>query len=147
MGNTGKSVARSYSRVLDCLIARKIPENKDDRTPGHEVYDKAIEYLTKTTGSSWASQTPVDTYIKKQADWAQAQSEWDDAKHKARSKHSFSRTFGSQGELTKSTTVQAKEKYSSDNVKQLQMYNECTYLFHSSRFATWRHRCIGGFLT
>ncbi|KAK3711832.1 hypothetical protein LTR37_009350 [Vermiconidia calcicola] len=87
IGNTGKSVARSYARALDCLVARPATVHTDAggsamRSPGNAVYDNAMRYLT--TVDSDTGLTKVDLYIQKQAAWAHSQDAWDKAKINAR---------------------------------------------------------------
>ena len=75
MGNTGKSVARSYSRALDGLVPKKATVRDGDpinpiRSPGELGYDAAMSYLT--TPINAAGETPVEIYIEKQSLWAEA---------------------------------------------------------------------------
>jgi hypothetical protein len=83
VGNTGKSVARSYTRTLDYLVPKKatVSTGKVIRSPGDEKYDQAMEYLTKVDDATGL--TPVDVYTMKQAKWAAAQETWDMAKQSA----------------------------------------------------------------
>ncbi|KAI0397923.1 hypothetical protein F5Y17DRAFT_454509 [Xylariaceae sp. FL0594] len=85
IGNTGKSVARSYGRALDILVARKAPvvgAQGNIRKPGDAEYDDAMNYLTsKMEGTDL---TPVEVYIEKQKAWADAQDAWDRARLDAR---------------------------------------------------------------
>lgn len=88
IGNTGKSVARSYSRALDALVPKKAliaNGTTDIRSPGEESYEKAMTYLT--TVDPETKKTPIDIYVEKQKAWANAQTAWDtakiDAKHAA----------------------------------------------------------------
>ncbi|KAI1192407.1 hypothetical protein F5X97DRAFT_317457 [Nemania serpens] len=107
VGNTGKSVARSYSRALDGLVPKKATMRDGDpvnpvRSPGEKGYDAAMTYLT--TPLEPTGETPVETYIEKQSLWAEAQDAWDKAKIKAQQ--------------------DAKALYPSDVVKQRQSYDE-----------------------
>ena len=111
MGTTGKSVARSYSRALDGLVPKKATvrsgESADGvinpiRSPGEPSYDLAMTYLT--TIDPVTDQTPVEVYQEKQAAWADAQEEWDQAKLAAQKR--------------------AQSKYPKDPVKQRQDYDE-----------------------
>ncbi|KAI8955363.1 hypothetical protein F4801DRAFT_574538 [Xylaria longipes] len=107
VGNTGKSVARSYSRALDGLVPKKATVRDGDalnpiRSPGEQSYDAAMTYLT--TPLDTTGQTPVEIYIDKQAAWAEAQEDWDKAKIKAQR--------------------DAKSKYPADVVMQRQYYDE-----------------------
>ncbi|KAF2019517.1 hypothetical protein BU24DRAFT_386453 [Aaosphaeria arxii CBS 175.79] len=84
IGNTGKSVARSYSRALDGLIPAKatISSGRGVRSPGQKGYDDAMAFLkTKEGGKSI-----VDIYVQKQLTWGKARAEWDTAKIEAQSK-------------------------------------------------------------
>ncbi|KAE8150822.1 hypothetical protein BDV25DRAFT_139418 [Aspergillus avenaceus] len=94
VGNTGKSVARSYSRALDCLVARKAsvstgkhPNGENDmRSPGDKSYDDAMKFLTTPLPNGF---TPVDLYVEKQDAWRKAQDEWDTAILEAKTKAQF----------------------------------------------------------
>ncbi|KAK0612567.1 hypothetical protein B0T17DRAFT_564881 [Bombardia bombarda] len=85
VGNTGKSVSRSYSRALDGLVPKhatvKTGGKNPIRSPGEQGYDDAMKYLT--TVDDTTGLTPVDIYVEKQTLWAEAQDEWDKAKLKA----------------------------------------------------------------
>ncbi|KAK0741578.1 hypothetical protein B0T18DRAFT_307044, partial [Schizothecium vesticola] len=85
VGNTGKSVARSYSRALDGLVPKKATVKSGGvnpiRSPGEPGYDAAMRYLTTVDPETGA--TPVDVYVEKQQAWAQAQDAWDKAKIQA----------------------------------------------------------------
>ena len=107
MGNTGKSVARSYSRALDCLVPRKATLIDGDeinpiRSPGEPGYDAAMKYLKTVDPES--GQTPVDIYMEKQSAWAKAQESWDKARIRAQK--------------------DAEAKFPDDIVKQRQEYDE-----------------------
>ncbi|KAK3632228.1 hypothetical protein LTR56_016469 [Elasticomyces elasticus] len=84
IGNTGKSVARSYASSLDYLVPKKatISSRNSIRSPGDKSYDDAMAYLTTRDPAS--GKTPVDMYVEKQTAWAAAQDAWDSAKIKAR---------------------------------------------------------------
>ncbi|KAK3361626.1 hypothetical protein B0T24DRAFT_684657 [Lasiosphaeria ovina] len=85
IGNTGKSVARSYASALDYLVPKKATvstEGNRIRSPGDKSYDDAMKYLTKPDTKT--GKTPVEVYIEKQIAWATAQDAWDEAKAKAR---------------------------------------------------------------
>ena len=86
LGNTGKSVARSYSTALDFLVPRKatIGTKNQIRSPGEASYDAAMAFLTKKAANG---KTPVDVYIEKQTAWTMAQDAWDKAKIEARRKY------------------------------------------------------------
>ena len=79
IGNTGKSVVRSYSRSLDVLIPAKATISSADgiRSPGHANYDHALEFLTTTAPGH--SKTVVDVYRDKQIAWSKERSAWDAA--------------------------------------------------------------------
>ncbi|KAK4183746.1 hypothetical protein QBC35DRAFT_418305 [Podospora australis] len=85
VGNTGKSVSRSYSRALDGLVPKKASVTSGGinpiRSPGERGYDNAMEYLTKIDEAT--GMTPIDVYVEKQTAWAEAQDAWDKAKIKA----------------------------------------------------------------
>ncbi|KAL1844760.1 hypothetical protein VTK73DRAFT_1845 [Phialemonium thermophilum] len=85
IGNTGKSVSRSYSRALDGLVPKKATVKSGGvnpiRSPGEAGYDAAMKYLTTVDPETGV--TPVDTYVKKQSAWAEAQETWDKAKLQA----------------------------------------------------------------
>ncbi|KAI0465830.1 hypothetical protein F4859DRAFT_527711 [Xylaria cf. heliscus] len=85
IGNTGKSVSRSYDRALDVLVARKatVPGTQGNiRNPDDPEYKNAMDYLT--TKQKDTNKTPVEIYIEKQRDWAEAQEAWDRAKIQAK---------------------------------------------------------------
>jgi hypothetical protein len=84
IGNTGKSVSRSYSSALDYLVPKKatVSTLNNIRSPGDKSYDDAMAYLT--TKDPATGKTPVEVYIEKQTAWAAAQDAWDSAKIKAR---------------------------------------------------------------
>lgn len=74
-------MARSYSRALDCLLPHIVEVKDSDgtiRSPGSKLYNDAM--LKLKTKDPETGLTPVDVYIEKQAAWAEAQSEWDEAK-------------------------------------------------------------------
>lgn len=106
MGHTGKSVSRSYSRALDCLVSKKATIKGGGvnpiRSPGQTDYDNAMAYLT--THNPDTGLTPVDIYVQKQAVWADAQDTWDQAKINAQR--------------------DAKAKFPNDIVLQRQDYDE-----------------------
>ena len=84
LGNTGKSVARSYARALDFLVARDAEVKTEDgaiRSPGTPGYVAAMKFLTTKRDDG---KTPVDIYIEKQTAWTLAQDAWDKAKIAAR---------------------------------------------------------------
>lgn len=83
IGNTGKSVARSYARALDGLLPKKATMTTGDaiRSPGDPAYDKAMEYLTSVNNKT--GKTPIQSYVIKQANWARAWEEWQAAKQRA----------------------------------------------------------------
>ena len=85
IGNTGKSVARSYSCALDGLIPAKatISSGRGVRSPGQKGYDDAMAFLKAKEGGK----TIVDIYVEKQLAWGKARSEWDNAKNEAQGKH------------------------------------------------------------
>lgn len=77
------------------------------RSPGNEAYDNAMKYLT--TVNNQTGQTPIYTYIMKQAAWARTWEEWQAAKLRA--------------QLDAQTTYPAGS--TADNLsKQVQHYNE-----------------------
>ncbi|KAM6513149.1 hypothetical protein FALCPG4_015616 [Fusarium falciforme] len=80
IGNTGKSVARSYSRSLDALLPAKATISSADgiRSPGNPNYDKAMNFLKTTAPGS--TRTVVEVYRDKQMAWAKERSAWDTAK-------------------------------------------------------------------
>ncbi|KAL1610520.1 hypothetical protein SLS60_002189 [Paraconiothyrium brasiliense] len=80
IGNTGKSVARSYSRSLDALLPSKATISSVDgiRSPGNKNYDDAMKFLKTTPPGS--KQTVVEIYRDKQLAWAKQRSAWDTAK-------------------------------------------------------------------
>jgi hypothetical protein len=81
IGNTGRSVARSYSRTLDLLIPLKAAGSPGlESEPQDPRYKEAMAYLQKQDENG---NTPIDKYITKQTAWQQAQSEWDSAKDDA----------------------------------------------------------------
>ncbi|KAK3985320.1 hypothetical protein QBC44DRAFT_405143 [Cladorrhinum sp. PSN332] len=86
VGNTGKSVSRSYSRALDGLVPRQATVTSGGvnpiRSPGEKGYDDAMEYLT--TRDEKTGLTPVDVYVEKQSLWTEAQEAWDKAKLRAK---------------------------------------------------------------
>ncbi|KAI9866194.1 MAG: hypothetical protein M1813_001755 [Trichoglossum hirsutum] len=84
IGNTGKSVTRSYASALDYLVPKKatVSTQNNIRSPGDKSYDGAMTYLTTKDPAS--GKTPVEVYIEKQTAWATAQDAWDSAKIKAR---------------------------------------------------------------
>ena len=83
IGNTGKSVTRSYSRALDGLIPKKLDvENGGIRSPGNPDYKAAMTYLTTRDASTGLS--PVDVYNQKLQAWGRAMSDWQEAKIDAR---------------------------------------------------------------
>jgi hypothetical protein len=83
IGNTGKSVARSYSRSLDGLLPAKATISSADgiRSPGNDNYDKAMMFLQKTEPG--AKKNIVEVYREKQLAWAKERSAWDTAKIEA----------------------------------------------------------------
>lgn len=85
VGNTGKSVSRSYSRALDGLVPRQATVTSGGvnpiRSPGEKGYDDAMAYLTKRDEKTGL--TPVDIYVEKQSLWTEAQEAWDKAKLRA----------------------------------------------------------------
>jgi hypothetical protein len=83
IGNTGKSVSRSYARALDCLIPKDAFGSPGKESEGSENYKAAMDYLKKPDNKG---KTPIDYYIEKQTAWQEAQSEWDLAKEAARDK-------------------------------------------------------------
>jgi hypothetical protein len=89
IGNTGKSVSRSYSRALDALVPRKatISTGSEIRSPGEAMYDEAMKYLT--TPNPDTGLTPVEIYAEKQSKWASAQEKWDRARMDAKSQSPF----------------------------------------------------------
>ena len=107
MGNTGKSVARSYSRALDFLVPKKATIKDGDeinpiRSPGEKGYDAAMKYLTSIDPET--DQNPVDVYMEKQSAWAKAQESWDKARIRAQK--------------------ESQTKFPDDIVKQKQDYDE-----------------------
>ncbi|KAF5636934.1 hypothetical protein F25303_8137 [Fusarium sp. NRRL 25303] len=82
IGNTGKSVARSYSRALDALLPAKatISSGNGARSPGESHYDAAMKFLRQRDSNG---KTAVDLYREKQQAWCQAQAAWDKAKIQA----------------------------------------------------------------
>ncbi|KAG4291462.1 hypothetical protein FPRO06_03347 [Fusarium proliferatum] len=82
IGNTGKSVARSYSRALDALLPAKatISSGNGARSPGESHYDAAMKFLRQRDSNG---KTAVDLYREKQQAWCQAQASWDKAKIQA----------------------------------------------------------------
>jgi hypothetical protein len=73
IGNTGKSVARSYLPAVDGLVPAKatISSGRGVRSPGQKGYDDAMAFLkTKEGGKSI-----VDVYVAKQLAWGKARSE------------------------------------------------------------------------
>jgi hypothetical protein len=66
-GNTGRSVARSYFRVLDLLTAAGSPGL--DSEPKDPRYKEAMAYLQKQDENG---NTSIDKYIIKQTAWQQA---------------------------------------------------------------------------
>lgn len=85
IGNTGKSVSRSYASALDYLVAKKATVSTGQnniRSPGDKSYDDAMHALI--TPDPATGKTPVQVYIEKQTAWAAAQDAWDSAKIKAR---------------------------------------------------------------
>ncbi|KAI9782386.1 MAG: hypothetical protein M1839_005259 [Geoglossum umbratile] len=84
IGNTGKSVTRSYASALDYLVPKKatVSTQNNIRSPGDKSYDDAMAYLT--TKDPTSGKTPVEVYIAKQTAWAAAQDAWDSAKIQAR---------------------------------------------------------------
>ncbi|KAH8650430.1 hypothetical protein BGZ61DRAFT_545785 [Ilyonectria robusta] len=80
IGNTGKSVARSYSRSLDALLPAKATISSADgiRSPGNPNYDKAMNFLK--TAAPGSTRTVVEVYRDKQMAWAKERSAWDTAK-------------------------------------------------------------------
>ncbi|KAH8678320.1 hypothetical protein BX600DRAFT_532153 [Xylariales sp. PMI_506] len=83
IGNTGKSVTRSYSRALDGLIPKKA-EIADGgiRSPGNKAYNTSMQYLT--TRDPATGLTPVDVYNTKLRAWGDAQTAWQTAKIEAK---------------------------------------------------------------
>ncbi|KAF5603989.1 hypothetical protein FPCIR_1050 [Fusarium pseudocircinatum] len=82
IGNTGKSVARSYSCALDALLPAKatISSGEGARSPGESHYDAAMKFLRQKDANG---KTAVDLYREKQQAWCQAQAAWDKAKIQA----------------------------------------------------------------
>lgn len=74
IGNTGKSVSRSYARALDCLIPKITSGSPGKDSNGDENFKVAMAYLKKPNATG---KTPIDYYIAKQNAWQKAQSEWD----------------------------------------------------------------------
>ena len=85
IGNTGKSVARSYSRSLDVLLPKKatLSSSKGIRSPGDKNYDEAWKFLS-TKGSG--GYNIVETYRDKQKKWGDERSKWDEARIQAERK-------------------------------------------------------------
>lgn len=80
IGNTGKSVYRSYSRALDCLIPFQAPGTPGKPSQASPDYLAAMDYLQK---KDQHGKCPIDYYVEKQTVWAQAQTDWDSAKEAA----------------------------------------------------------------
>ncbi|KAK0105142.1 hypothetical protein ONS95_004459 [Cadophora gregata] len=80
IGNTGRSVARSYSSTLDTLVPAKatISSNDGVQSSGDPNYDNAMTYLKTTVPGTGKS--AVELYCEKQILWAKARSTWDTAK-------------------------------------------------------------------
>ncbi|KFY69295.1 hypothetical protein V496_00361 [Pseudogymnoascus sp. VKM F-4515 (FW-2607)] len=81
VGNTGRSVSRSYNRALDLLVPLKAAGSPGlESAPSDPRYTKALEYLRSVDATG---RTPIDYYILKQTAWQEAQSAWDTAKQEA----------------------------------------------------------------
>ncbi|KAL9111844.1 MAG: hypothetical protein Q9227_003694 [Pyrenula ochraceoflavens] len=79
IGNTGKSVARSYSRSLDALVPAKATISSSDgiRSPGNDNYNNAMNFLLEKDPEG---RNVVEVYRDKQKAWGQARSDWDTAR-------------------------------------------------------------------
>ncbi|PMD59936.1 uncharacterized protein K444DRAFT_722797 [Hyaloscypha bicolor E] len=82
VGNTGRSVSRSYNRALDLLVPLKSAGSPGCNDPSDPRFTKAMDYLRSTDD---VGRSPIDYYIAKQTAWQEAQSEWDSAKQDAHS--------------------------------------------------------------
>ncbi|KAL8789140.1 MAG: hypothetical protein Q9195_006961 [Heterodermia aff. obscurata] len=81
IGNTGKSVARSYSRSLDALVPRKATLSGGGiRSPGDKGYDDAWNFLSAKGPDGYSI---VETYRDKQIAWGWERSKWDEARTQA----------------------------------------------------------------
>ncbi|KAK6330551.1 hypothetical protein TWF718_002751 [Orbilia javanica] len=122
MGNTGKSVAHSYSRALDTLVVKKATMKSGNaiRAPGEATYDAAMSYLTKVDEKT--KKTPIDVYIEKQKIWADAQSDWDTAKIEAEQR--------------------AKEKYPNDHQAALEAFEE----WNQEHFRSYKYTVQGAYM-
>ncbi|KAF5678616.1 hypothetical protein FHETE_1168 [Fusarium heterosporum] len=133
IGNTGKSVARSYSRSLDGLLPAKATITSADgiRSPGNVNYDKAMEYLKQRVPGT--TQTVVEVYRDKELMWAKERSAWDKAKIEAAQRAEKLYPPGS------STDFIAKQKQYFNDWNQ-----ENYYAFKASVQAAWMDWVVNG---
>lgn len=85
IGNTGKSVARSYSRSLDALLPKKatLSSSGGIRSPGDKNYDEAWKFLSTKPPGGYSI---VEIYRNKQKAWGEERSAWDQARIQAERK-------------------------------------------------------------
>ena len=85
IGNTGKSVARSYSRSLDALLPKKatLSSGKGIRSPGDKNYDEAWKFLSTKAPGGYSI---VEIYRDKQIAWGEERARWDRARIEAERK-------------------------------------------------------------
>ncbi|KAG9505073.1 hypothetical protein J7337_002039 [Fusarium musae] len=133
IGNTGRSVARSYTRSLDALLPVKATISGADaiRSPGNKEYDDAMKFLKLTEPGS--AKTIVEIYRDKQLAWAKEQSSWDTAKINAEERAQKLFPPGSSSD------------YISKQKEYINNWNQETYLmFKASVQAAWMDWVVNG---
>ncbi|KAF5625200.1 hypothetical protein F25303_11408 [Fusarium sp. NRRL 25303] len=133
IGNTGRSVARSYTRSLDALLPVKATISGADaiRSPGNKEYDDAMKFLKLTEPGS--AKTIVEIYRDKQLAWAKEQSSWDTAKIQAEER------------AQKLFPPGSSPDYISKQKEYINNWNQETYLmFKASVQAAWMDWIVNG---